>query len=117
MNCMIANTQETVLMTPCEPHDLVRGQEQCLLERVTPVLKVQNVTLDLQHIARIDAAGIAALISLYRTAQNAGHEFTIIHATQRVAAILALVGLDAILQSHHPAQDEQAVPQFHPAAA
>jgi anti-anti-sigma factor len=94
--------QETILMSPCEPHDLVRGQEQCLLERVAPVLAHHNVTLDLHHVERIDAAGIAALISLYRKAIDCGREFTVVHAAPRVAAILALVGLDAILFAHDP---------------
>jgi anti-anti-sigma factor len=53
--------------------------------------------LDLQRIDRIDAAGIAALISLYSTARIAGHEFTVCNVPARVAEILALVGLDHIL--------------------
>ena len=100
MKSKFANPEETVLMTPCEPHELVRGQEHCLLERVAPVLQRNNVTLDLHNVERIDAAGIAALISLYRKALDADHEFTIIHAAPRVASILRLVGLDAILLSH-----------------
>lgn len=100
MNNMSTHPPETILMAPCEPHELVRGQEQCLLERVGPVIERNNVTLDLHNVQRIDAAGIAALISLYRKALDAGHEFTIIHAAPRVATILALVGLDDVLLSH-----------------
>ena len=54
----------------------------------------------MRYVTRIDAAGIAALIALYRTAENAGTRFVILHATPHVAAILALVGLDRILFSH-----------------
>ncbi|MGA8044235.1 MAG: STAS domain-containing protein [Terracidiphilus sp.] len=121
MNSKFANPQETVLLTPCGPHELVRGQEQCLIERVAPVLQRNNVTLDLHNIERIDAAGIAALISLYRKALDADHEFTIIRAVPRVASILTLVGLDGILLSHDavsPAVDDaQAASRFRRSAA
>ncbi len=45
--------------------ELVRGNEQQLLARLQPLVRRQNVTLDLAHVARIDAAGLAALITLY----------------------------------------------------
>jgi anti-anti-sigma factor len=94
------NTMETLLIAPGELHELVRGQEHELVDRLTPVVRQQNVTLDLTHVERIDAAGIAALISLYGAAHSAGNDFAVVHACVRVAEILTLVGLDRILISH-----------------
>ena len=89
--------EETTLVPPCVTHELIRGQEENLLEQITPMLRTQNVALDLSHVDRIDAAGIAALITLYERAKNSGHCFAVIHASHRVAEIIALVGLDHIL--------------------
>jgi anti-anti-sigma factor len=85
-------------------HELVRGEEQQLLRDLQPVVREQSVTLDMRHIERIDAAGIAALISLYGDARLAGHEFAIINASHRVSEILELVGLDRILISREPSR-------------
>ncbi|HUN85756.1 MAG TPA: STAS domain-containing protein [Terracidiphilus sp.] len=103
MNRIHSNTAETIYIAPGDLHELVRGEEQCLVERLTPVVRRQSVMLDLSRVDRIDAAGIAALISLYGTAQNAGNEFNIVHASHRVADILTLVGLDHFLLSHDAA--------------
>ncbi|HWA93547.1 MAG TPA: STAS domain-containing protein [Terracidiphilus sp.] len=88
---------ETTLVPPCVTHELIRGQEQNLLEQITPMLRTQNVALDMSHVDRIDAAGIAALITLYERAKCTGHRFAVIHTSHRVSEILALVGLDHIL--------------------
>lgn len=100
MNGILLNSAETTLVPPGEMHELVRGQEQWLVERLTPVVRQQNVTLDLRQVERIDAAGIAALISLYGSAKRAGNEFTVANAAPRVVEILRLVGLDHFLLSH-----------------
>ena len=84
--------------------ELVRGSEQRLLERVAPLVRRQCVTLDLGSVERIDAAGIAALISLYGSAREAGHLFTVSNASPRVAQILSLVGLERVLISQNAAQ-------------
>ncbi len=60
-------------------------------------MRRQSVTLDLSHVERIDAAGVAALISLYGIARNSGKQFHVTRAHHRVAEILAIVGLDRIL--------------------
>ena len=78
-------------------HEFVRGREQELLEELRPLVRTQSVRLDLSSIERIDAAGLAALILLYCDACKAGHEFSVVHPSRRVARILALVGLDRIL--------------------
>ena len=59
------------------------------------------MTLDMSSVERIDAAGIAALISLYAGARDAGHCFTVVNPSPRVAEILALVGLERILVSQN----------------
>ncbi len=94
-----------------EPHggmaELVRGQEGSLLECVEPLVRGQSVALDMRHVERIDAAGIAALITLYCAARQAGHAFTISHAAPRVEEILALVGVKHLLAS----EDAETAPE------
>lgn len=90
---------ERPVTVPSNLHELVRGQEHRLLDEMEPVVREQSVTLDMRQIERIDAAGIAALISLYGVAHASGHEFTIVNASHRVDEILQIVGLDRILIS------------------
>lgn len=101
MSTTIYQPDETLVVAPFEMTELVRGDEQCLIQRVAPLLREKSIALDLHKIDRIDAAGIAALISLYSTARSAGHQFTVCNVKPRVAEILALVGLDHILVSHN----------------
>jgi anti-anti-sigma factor len=91
------NADITLLIAPGELHELVRGQEHELVDRLTPIVRNQSITLDLTHVERIDAAGIAALISLYHAAHAAGNDFAVINACPRVAEIITIVGLDRIL--------------------
>jgi anti-anti-sigma factor len=79
---------------------LIRGEEQPLVARIAPLLQDQNITLDIGSVSRIDAAGIAALLTLYANAHRAGHSFTVTNPSPRVAKILTLVGLEGILSSH-----------------
>ncbi|MDR3754024.1 MAG: STAS domain-containing protein [Terracidiphilus sp.] len=81
--------------------ELVRGNEQQLLERLQPLVRRQHVTLDLENIERIDAAGLAALITLYCDACQAGYRFAIENPSQHVREILAIVGLDKLLMSQN----------------
>lgn len=90
-----------VVCTPAGLTELVRGDDERLVQRVAPLLREQSVALDLDGVERIDAAGIAALIALYKSAHTAGHEFSVFNAAQRVEEILNLVGLDHILVSHN----------------
>jgi len=82
--------------------ELVRDNEQLLLERMMPLVEHQSISLDLHAVTRIDAAGLSVLIKLYCAARKAGHTFRVLHPAPHVAQILALVGLDGFLQS----QDE-----------
>jgi anti-anti-sigma factor len=101
MTRIYQNVNEAPVTVQGNLHELVRGQEQQLLKYLEPVVRQQSVTLDMRHIERIDAAGIAALISLYADACAAGHQFAIVNASHRVAEILELVGLDRILISQN----------------
>jgi len=92
---------DTLILAPAEMTELVRGDEQPLVQRIAPLLREQSVTLDLNHIDRIDAAGIAALISLYSTAREYGQTFSLINVSPRVGEILSLVRLDGVLLSHN----------------
>ncbi len=85
--------------------ELVRGTETRLLDRLAPMVRRGAVALDLGPVERIDAAGIAALITLYSDACKAGHRFSVRNPSARVLEILALVGLDRILMEQD-AEDE-----------
>jgi anti-anti-sigma factor len=93
------NVMDRTIIIQGNLHELVRGEEQRLVNELQPVVRKQSVTLDMRHIERIDAAGIAVLISLYGEAHMTGHEFAIVNASHRVAEILELVGLNRILIS------------------
>lgn len=110
-------TEATPIMPPGNLRELVRGKEQALLAIMEPVVRRRSVTLDLREVERIDAAGIATLISLYGSAHAAGHEFTIVNASHRVEEILALVGLDRILLSHTAVPCPQDTPCYEMPAA
>jgi anti-anti-sigma factor len=77
--------------------ELVRGNENAFLERFMPLVRRQCIALNLEAVTRIDAAGLAALITVYCTARESGHDFTILNPSSHVAEILAVVGLDRIL--------------------
>ncbi|MGD0739697.1 MAG: STAS domain-containing protein [Terracidiphilus sp.] len=84
--------------------ELVRGTEQQFLERLQPLARRQNLTLDLENIERIDAAGLAALITLYCDACQAGYRFTIANPSPHVLEILSIVGLERILTTQPEAE-------------
>ena len=116
MSCTLSDTG-MVLIAPGDVHELVRGQEGELLERLKPLVSAQSVTLDLSHVERIDAAGIATLISLYGTARDAGNLFAITNTSARVLEILHLVGLDRVLVSHNAVQCPEGASRFSQSAA
>ena len=102
---------------PTKLAELVRGSEQALLARFAPLVRRQSVTLDMSAIERIDAAGIAALISLYVGAREAGHCFTVVNPSPHIAEILALVGLERILVTRNVAAKSHSSPGFYRSAA
>ena len=89
--------KETKVAAPDGLTELVRGTDHDLVVKFEPMVRKQDVTLDLHSIGRIDAAGIAALISLYGCAREAGNTFHVTRVNPRVEEILQLVGLDHIL--------------------
>ncbi|HEU5351069.1 MAG TPA: STAS domain-containing protein [Terracidiphilus sp.] len=95
------DTATALRIAPDDLNELVRGQELTFVERLTPLVRQQSIVLDFTHVDRVDAAGIAALIALYGTAQGAGHSFVITGVCAHVREVLTLVGLDRILLSHN----------------
>ena len=86
---------------PAELNELVRGQDVLLLAHVGPMVRERSVMLDLSGVERIDAAGITALVALYRSARESGHRFGLTNVSARVEQILVMVGLDRYLLSHN----------------
>jgi anti-anti-sigma factor len=117
MSTTLCNTSATVAIWAGDSTELVRGHDQWLLDRVLPLVGHQSLVLDLRSIERIDAAGIAALVTIYATACQAGHSFTISNLSHQVAKILGLVGLDRILLSQNAVQDSHCGPSFERSAA
>jgi anti-anti-sigma factor len=101
MESAILNSPEERTVTWSQFSELVRGQDRSLLDSVGPLVRLQDIALDLSGVERIDAAGISALISLYASAGATGHRFSVSNPSPRVAHILALVGLERILVSHN----------------
>jgi anti-anti-sigma factor len=81
------------------PVELVRGNEQPLVDELSTLLARHNVALDLSATERIDAAGIAALIRIYRIAQENGHSFQVTRTSRHVNELLKIVGLEGVLLS------------------
>jgi anti-anti-sigma factor len=102
---------------PAELNELVRGQEVRLLEHVGPMVRERSVALDMAGVERIDAAGITALVALYRSAREFGHRFTLTNVSVRVGQILSVVGLDRYLMSHNVVRTSQCDSQFQRPAA
>jgi len=117
MTAIHTHSPDTLLIAPGDLRELVRGQEHELVERLTPIVTKQNVTLDLSHVERIDAAGIAALISLYGSAHNTGNAFHVVNASRHVTEILTIVGLDRILVSCNAVEAPQSEPCLARSAA
>jgi len=113
MNCPLDSTTEYV----SGARELVRGQEQEFLDKLQPLVQHQPVRLDMSRTERIDAAGLAALISLYCDACKAGQEFTIVNPSRHVAQILGLVGLDAILVAPRAIEPAPCCMQYQGTAA
>lgn len=101
------DSEENAMVVPEGIDSLVKGAEAGLLEQVMPLVRRQQVRLDLGHVQRIDAAGIAALITLYRSACEAGQCFGVTNPTPHVREILRLVGLDKFLIPENQRQDER----------
>ena len=111
MNFIPCNEREEVGVEIAEMTELVRGQDEKLLQRLMPLVGSRSVTLALNDVERIDAAGIAALIKLYCVASETGHSFTVSRASSQVEEILHLVGLERLLAAA-PGVDEVPCPSL-----
>lgn len=100
---MNADTIESVKNVVLRMKELVRGQEQSFLQELAPIVVRESVALDFGSVERIDAAGLAALITLYTDACKAGHTLTVSQPSRHVREILQLVGLDRILMARSEA--------------
>jgi len=78
-------------------YELVRGAESQIIDELLPRVQQESVALNLAGVERIDAAGIAALITIYCTAVESGTEFSVVAPSPRVLELLRLVGLESIL--------------------
>jgi anti-anti-sigma factor len=85
------------VVVPGAMRELVRGQEEDLINRLEPMVKQESVALDMSGVERIDAAGLSALIRLYCDACKTGHEFRVMRPEPHVREILDLVGLERLL--------------------
>jgi anti-anti-sigma factor len=101
MHSALCQSMVELVVAPDTMNELVRGEEESLVQRVVPLLREKDVVLDLNRIERIDAAGIAALISLYSAARQHGHSFSVKCVTPRVEEMLSLVRLNDVLISHN----------------
>ena len=117
MTTAICDTATTLGIELGDSTELVRGHDQWLLQRIMPLVYQQSLVLDLSAIERIDAAGIAALITVYATACQEGHNFTVCNPSRQVAKILALVGLDRILLSQNAVRPSHSGSGFRQSAA
>ena len=68
-----------------------------MIAELMPRVKKESVALDLSQVERIDAAGIASLITLYCCAVEAGTEFCVVDPSHHVLELLRIVGLESIL--------------------
>ncbi len=116
-NALCQPMEAALVAAPDNMTELVRGEEQCLVQRVAPLLRERDVILDLNRIERIDAAGIAALISLYSAARTHGRTFSIKCVSPRVSEMLSLVHLDNVLISHNAVFASQCESAFEQSAA
>ncbi|MGA9670974.1 MAG: STAS domain-containing protein [Terracidiphilus sp.] len=101
-------TREVESTEIAELTELVRGCDSRLVDRLAAHVRRQSIALDFHSVERIDAAGIAALTTLYCNARQAGHHFSIFNASARVKEVLALVGLDRILLSRNTVHESYA---------
>jgi anti-anti-sigma factor len=95
-----SNSPSAEIAVNCE---LVRGTEAQVIEVLMPRVKRESVALNLAGVERIDAAGIAALITLYCTSVESGNEFIVTDPSPHVLELLRIVGLESILVADGPA--------------
>lgn len=113
----ISLSNPTRVNVPAGMNELVRGTDHLLVAQLAPMVREQDAVLDLASVHRIDAAGIAALISLYHCARESGHTFSVCNVEPRIDSILHLVGLEHILVAQDAALPPAAAACLHQSAA
>ena len=93
----LASAGSSVISVIGIDYELVRGSESQIVSDFSPLLRRESLALDLSRVERMDAAGIAALISLYCTSVEAGTDFSVVTPSAHVLELLRIVGLDSIL--------------------
>jgi anti-anti-sigma regulatory factor len=123
MTGSISNPMGRTIVSASEQADLtelILGREEGLLAWLSPLVRRESVTLDLGSVKRIDAAGIAALLSLYSSARKARHRFSVSNLSPRVAEVLSLVRIllfhHAVRKAHSSQRFERTAAGYRPAA-
>jgi anti-anti-sigma factor len=109
--------QQTPLLMVAVQRQLVRGEESEFVNEIAAQLHSRSVELDLSRVEQIDAAGIAALVSLYAQAHDLRRSLTIVAVSRHVKEILTLVGLEGVLLSHIVSAAPQSGPHLETVAA
>jgi anti-anti-sigma factor len=91
--------EESVVI--CTEDVLVRGHEQSLLDELLPLVAKNDVALSLERVQKIDAAGLGALVTIYRLAREVGHTFRLIKPSRIVRGVICAVGLESALMYHN----------------
>lgn len=107
-----ATQDQSVVIT-----ELVKGHNLEVLAQIAELVRRRSIELNLESVQRIDAAGVAALVTIYNTALGAGHRLTVSHASARVAEVLSLVGLDKMLLSQNAVRNSHSGVQMKRTAA
>jgi len=81
MNTVMSQAKRHLVAPPPDFTELVRGNEDRLMSLMAPIVQEQDAVLDMARVRRIDAAGIAALISIYGRSRSAGHTFHVCNVT------------------------------------
>ncbi|MBU4261833.1 MAG: STAS domain-containing protein [Proteobacteria bacterium] len=77
--------------------DLTIYQVAELRERLLPFASgVNTVTVDLLGVAECDAAGLQLLVSLKKTAEEAGKQFLLMHLPDSVTELMRELGFEAV---------------------
>ncbi len=92
-----ALTDSPIIVEIAVNYELVRGNEADVIRDLKPRIQHESVALNLAGVERMDAAGIAALITLYCAAVEAGTDFSVVSPSAHVLELLRLVGLESIL--------------------
>lgn len=76
---------------------LIRGCESAFVDQLLPRAQKESLQLNLSAVSQMDAAGIAALVALYRASSESGHQLSVVQPSEHVHELLHLVGLEHLL--------------------